>query len=157
MHYLKKIVDGVIDWVVPVLCAGALMLWDDMPDDVRHYWPVICIFITEVYSLVLAHHNRREIQKLCKIHEQADKEEMERRANDESIAKAFRAMLDDAMGALYASCVAKGYTTEDERRRYARLHAAYEAVGGNGEAKRRKQHFEALPDEEEWNARMHTN
>ena len=48
--------------------------------------------------------------------------------------------------------MAKGYTTEDERRRYARLHAAYEALGGNGEAKRRKIHFEALPDEEEWKA-----
>ena len=88
----------------------------------------------------------REAQEL------AEKKRAEQKKAEDNVAKAFRAMLDDAMGNLYSACVAKGYTTEDERRRYARLHAAYEAVDGNGEAKRRKVHFDALPDEDEWKA-----
>lgn len=150
----KKIFEEIIDWAVPVACAGAMLLWDDVPDEIRHYWPVGCVFIVGIYSLIVAIQNRREVKRLREIHEKADANEAERKALDDSIAKAFRAMLDDQMGSLYAACVARGYTTEDERRRYARLHSAYEAMGGNGEAKRRKIHFDALPDEEEWKARQ---
>lgn len=150
----KKVIEEIIDWAVPVACAGAMLLWDDVPDEIRHYWPVGCVFIVGIYSLIVAIQNRREVKRLREIHEKADANEAERKALDDSIAKAFRAMLDDQMGSLYAACVARGYTTEDERRRYARLHSAYEAMGGNGEAKRRKIHFDALPDEEEWKARQ---
>ena len=152
-QFFKKFVDEVIDWIVPVLCAGALLLWKDIPAEVHHYWPVICVSIVGLYSLLVAFQTRREVKRLRQMHEKADAKEAERKVLDESISKAFRAMLDDDMGNLYAVCVAKGYTTEDERRRYARLHTAYEGVGGNGEAKRRKSHFEVLPDEEEWKAR----
>ena len=155
--YGRKIIEEIIDWAVPVMCAGALLVWQRIPADIQHYWPVICVSVVGVYSLIIVFLNRREIRQLRQIHEQADAKEAARRALDESIAKAFRAMLDDQMGCLYAACVAKGYTTEDERRRYARLHSAYEAMGGNGEAKRRKIHFEALPDEEEWKARNRFN
>ncbi|MBR6570421.1 MAG: hypothetical protein IKK75_08220 [Clostridia bacterium] len=150
--YAGKIIEEIIDWAVPVACAGALLLWKDIPGEVQHYWPVVCVFIVGVYSLIVAIQNRREVRRLRQIHEKADAKEADRKAVDDSVAKAFRAMLDDNMGALYASCVEKGYTTEDERRRYDRLHSAYEGVGGNGEAKRRKLHFEAIIDEETWKA-----
>ena len=154
--YGRKIIEEIIDWAVPVMCAGTLLVWQKIPADIQHYWPVICVSITCVYSLIIVYQNRKEVKRLREIHEKADVKEAERKAIDDSISKAFRAMLDDQMGCLYAACVAKGYTTEDERRRYARLHAAYEAMGGNGEAKRRKVHFEALQDEEEWKAqRLH--
>lgn len=155
--YGRKIIEEIIDWAVPVMCAGALLVWQQIPADIQHYWPVICVSVVGVYSLIIVFLNRREIRQLRQIHEQAVAKEAARRALDESISKAFRAMLDDQMGSLYAACVARGYTTEDERRRYARLHSAYEAMGGNGEAKRRKIHFEALPDEEEWKARNRFN
>ena len=151
----RKIAEKVIDWAVPVICAGALLLWDDVPLEVRHYWPVLCVLAVGVLSLTVTVQNRNEIKRLRQIHDKADAKEAERKAVDDSIAKAFRAMLDDDMGNLYAWCVSKGYTTEDERRRYNRLHAAYEGVGGNGEAKRRKIHFDAIPDEEEWHAKQH--
>lgn len=151
--YAGKIIEEIIDWAVPVACAGALLLWKDVPVEVQHYWPVVCVLIIGVYSLIVAAQNRREVRRLRQIHEKADAKEAERKALDDSIAKAFRAMLDDDMGTLYANCVAKGYTTEDERRRYERLNKAYIGLDGNGEAKRRKVHFDALPDEAEWNAR----
>lgn len=150
--YANRIIEKAIDWSVPLLCAAALVAWKGIPAEAQHYWPVACIAIIGLYSLVVATQNKREVQQLRKIHEESDKREAAQRAKDEASASAFRAMLDDAMGALYSACVAKGYTTEDERRRYARLHKAYEGVGGNGEAARRKIHFEALPDEEEWKA-----
>ena len=155
--YGKRIIEEVINWAVPVVCAAALVVAKNVPQEILHYWPVACMSIQGLYSLILVCQNRREVRRLREIHEQADAKEKERRAIDDSIAKAFRAILDDQMGSLYAACVAKGYTTEDERRRYARLHAAYEAMGGNGEAKRRKIHFEALPDEEEWRARQNNH
>lgn|GEM_PF-6273457 len=150
----KKIVDCVISWAVPVACAGLIALWGRLPEDMRHYWPVAAEGLMCVWSIAIALQNRHEIRKIHKIHENAEAKEAARQAVDESVAKAFRAMLDDDMGNLYAACVAKGYTTEDERRRYERLDAAYEGVHGNGEAKRRKPRFFALPDEEEWNARQ---
>lgn len=153
--YKKRIIEEIIDWAVPAICAGLLFLWQDIPLEIQHYWPVICVFVVGVYSLVVSVQTRREARRLRAIHEKADAKEGERKAADESIAKAFRAMLDDQMGNLYAACVAKGHTTEDERRRYARLHGAYEAIGGNGEAKRRKEHFEMIPDYETWKAREH--
>lgn len=110
------------------------------------------VCLQTVYSIILALQNKREIKSLRAIHEKADAKEEERKVIDGNIAKAFRAMLDDGMANLYAACVAKGYTTEDDRRRFDRLHAAYLAMNGNGEAKRRKIHFDALPDEEEWKA-----
>jgi len=151
-QYFKKFIEEVIDWAVPVLCAGALLAWKNVPAEMHHYWPVICISIICLYSLLVAFQSRREVKRLRLIHEQAQRKEAERRKTDENIAKAFRAMLDDDMGNLYAACVAKGYTTEDERRRFKRLHTAYKGVGGNGEADRRNIHFDAIPDEEEWKA-----
>lgn len=153
-HYAKTIIEQVINWAVPVICAGLLVFWKNVPAELHHYWPVACVFVQGLYSLILSHQNRRELMRLRQIHERADAKEAERKAVDDSNAKAFRAMLDDGMGNLYASCIAKGYTTEDERRRYNRLHAAYVGVGGNGEAKRRKLHFDAIMDEEEWKARQ---
>ncbi len=150
--YARKIIEEIIDWAVPAACAGALLLWKDVPGEVQHYWPVACVLVIDVYLLIVAGQNRREVKRLRQIHENAEKKEADRKAVDDSIAKAFRAMLDDNMGALYAACVVKGYTTEDERRRYDRLQSAYEGVGGNGEAKRRKLHFEAIIDEETWKA-----
>ncbi len=152
-HFTKKIVEQVINWAVPVICAGILVYWKNIPDDLHHYWPVVCVFVQGLYSLIIAYQNRRDVMKLRMIHENADAQERERKAVNDSIAKAFRAMLDDQMGNLYATCIAKGHTTEDERRRYDRLHTAYVGIGGNGEAKRRKIHFDAIMDEEEWKAR----
>lgn len=146
----RKIAEKVIDWAVPVICAGALLLWDDVPLEVRHYWPVLGVLVVGFLSLTVAIQNRNEIKRLRQSHESNVAKEAERKKVDENIAKAFRAMLDDDMGNLYGACVSKGYTTEDERRRYNRLHAAYEGVGGNGEAKRRKTHFDGILDEEEW-------
>ena len=155
--YTKKVVEEVINWAVPVICAGTLVFWKNIPQDVQHYWPVLCVSIQGLYSLIISYQNRKEIKRLREIHEMADQKEAERKAVDDSIAKAFRAMLDDDMENLYAACLTKGYTTEDERRRYNRLHTAYEGVGGNGEAKRRKIHFDAIMDEEEWRAKHHQN
>lgn len=150
--YGRKIIEKIIDWAVPVMCAGTLVFWQQIPGDIRHYSPLICVVVINLYMLAMICMDRREVRRLREIHDKADVKEAQRKAIDDCMLKAFRAMLDDQMGTLYAACVARGYTTEDERRRYARLHAAYEATGGNGEAKRRKIHFEALPDEEEWKA-----
>ena len=150
--FFKKFVEEVINWAVPVLCASVLLAWKDVPKEVHHYWPVICLTIMGIYSLLIAFRNQKEVKALRAIHDLADKKEAEAKERDECIAKAFRAMLDDDMGNLYSACVAKGYTTEDERRRFKRLHAAYKGVNGNGEADRRNIHFDALPDEDEWKA-----
>ena len=152
--YGKRIVEELIDWAVPAVCAGALMMWREMPENVRHYWPVICLTVVCLYDLVNSIRMRREVRRLRKIHEAADDREEAARVRDDNIAKAFRAMLDDNMGALYGACVSRGYTTEDERRRYDRMQKAYEALGGNGEAKRRKVRFDAIDDEETWQARQ---
>lgn len=149
-----KIVEGLVSWALPIICAGLIVVWGRVPDEIRHYWPVALVCMLDLWFGMIALQNRSEIRKLRAIHEKADAQEEKRRAIDDSIAKAFRAMLDDDMGNLYAACVARGYTTEDERRRYERLHRAYEGIGGNGEAKRRYTHFFALPDEAEWRA-MH--
>lgn len=154
MQYIKKIIEETINWAVPAICAAALLLFQKLPIDIWHYWPVICVSIMGICSLLITSQNRRDVKKLRKIHEDADKKEVERKAIDDSIAKAFRAMLDDSMALLYAQCMVKGYTTEDERRRYNRLNAAYIGMNGNGEGTRRKIHFDAIPDEEEWNARQ---
>ena len=148
MQYFKRIAEKCIDWAVPVFCAGALLLWQRIPVQAQHYWPVICVAVIGMFGLVIAIQSRRDIKHLREMREQD-------RHKDDAMGKAFRAMLDDNMGSLYAACVARGYTTEDERRRYARLDAAYEACEGNGEAKRRKVHFEAIPDEETWKAMHH--
>lgn len=150
--YAKRVVEKVIDWSVPLLCASVLVGWKSIPAEAQHYWPVACVAITGAYGIVMAIQNRREVTRLKRIHEDADKRETEARATNEAVASALRAMLDDAMGELYERCVFKGYTTEDERRRYARMHKAYEGIGGNGEAARRKIHFDAIPDEAEWKA-----
>lgn len=148
----RKALDELIKWAVPAVCAGLLALWHEVPLAWQHYWPVCVVALQGVYSMWLALQTRSEVKSLRAIHERADAKEAEAKARDDATAKAFRAMLDDDMGKLYALCSVQGYTTEDERRRYNRLQVAYEAVGGNGEAKRRKEHFNALPDEETWNA-----
>ena len=139
MGYARKIIENVISWAVPVACAGLLVTWEQAPEDVRHYWPVLILAIPSIASLVMSSHTRKDVQKLHKLH-----------SKDDMMAKAFRAMLDDDMGKLYVSCLEKGYTTEDERRRYDRLDAAYTSAGGNGEAARRKTLFHAIKHEEEW-------
>lgn len=152
MNYGKKIIEEIIDWAVPAICAGALLLFRQIPIDINHYWPVVCACVIGFCSLIVAIQNKREIKKMRKWHEENSRKNEERKLIDDSIAKAFRAMLDDSMATLYAQCVAKGYTTEDDRRRYNRLHSAYLGMHGNGEGARRKIHFDALPDEEEWKA-----
>ena len=151
-QYGKKVIEKLIDWAVPVICAGALLLWQEIPDNVQHYWPVMCMGVMGLFSLCISIQNRQDVRKLRSIHEQADLKAEETREKYDLFSKAFRASLDDDMGKLYAICVEKGYTTEDERRRYDRLQKAYEGVGGNGEAKRRKLHFETIMYEEEWRA-----
>lgn len=146
----KRILEEIIDWAVPVICAGALLFWKDLPEGIQHYWPVLCVFVVGLYSLIVAAQNRREIRRLRRIHEKADEREAERKIVEESNAKAFRAMLDDQMGSLYESCMAKGYTTLDERRRYERLHMAYKTQGGDGEADRRDACFKKIIDYETW-------
>ena len=148
--YGKKIIDEVINWGVPVLCAGALLAWDRVPPDLRHYWPVLCVAMTTICSLAMEAQTRREVKRLRAIHEEADKQTEEKRKREDDIASAFKAMLDDDMGKLYEVCLRRGYTTEDERRRYRRLDAAYKDMGGNGEATERKQRFFGLMHEEEW-------
>lgn len=151
-HYAKKIIEQVINWAVPVICAGVLVAWGRVPANLQHYWPVGLVFIQGVYSMVLSYQNHNEIKHLRSIHEREEAREADRKAVDDANAKAFRAMLDNDMAELYALCVKKRYTTEEDRRMYNRLHKAYEGVGGNGEAKRRKVHFDALKDEEEYRA-----
>lgn len=153
-NYGKKIIEEIINWAVPVICAGTLVMWNNIPQDIQHYWPVAFVSIIGIHSLTISYQNRKEIKRLREYHERADAKEAERKSVDDSFLKAFRAMLDDDMGNLYMVCLNKGYTTEDERRRYNRLHIAYEGAGGNGEAKRRKVHFDAIMDEEEWKARQ---
>lgn len=150
--YIKKISDAIIGWAVPAVCAAALLLWNDVPEDVKHYWPLLVVALVALWDGVATWRNRQDIRELRAIHAAADAREEAMQQRDEIIAKAFRAMLDDSMGTIYAACVARGYTTEDERRRYSRLDSAYTANGGNGEAARRKKHFDALPDEDEWKA-----
>lgn len=144
--FAKRISDLVISWAVPLICAATLAMWGRIPKEAQHYWPVACIAVIGVYSLILAFQDRRDIRRHMQMHE-------DRKAIDDSMLKAFRAMLDADMGGLYEAAVARGYTTEDERRMYDRLHRAYEGVGGNGEAKRRKVHYDAIPYEEEWRAK----
>ena len=151
MHgYFKRIIEKIIDWGVPVVCAAALLIWKEIPNDLHHYWPVICIAVMGIYSLIMSIQTRRDVRSLHRIHKQADEKAAEKQARDDSIAKAFRAMLDDDMGKLYISCLEKGYTTEDERRRYDRLDKAYHELDGNGEAARRKPLFLAIDHEEEY-------
>ena len=153
MHkYIKKVIDTVIDWAVPTVCAAALLLWNDVPEDVRHYWPLLIVALVAICDSAATWRNCEDIRQLRAIYAAADAREESAKQRNDVIAKAFRAMLDDGMGAIYAACVARGYSTEDERRRYARLDSAYTANGGNGEAARRKVHFNALMDEEEWKA-----
>ena len=153
-QYVKKIIEQVINWAVPVICAGVVVMWGRIPADLQHYWPVGLVFIQGVYSIVLSYQNHNEIKHLRSIHEREEAKEAERKAVNDSNAKAFRAMLDMLMAELYGICVQKAHTTEEDRRMYNRLHNAYVGIGGNGEAKRRKTHFDALPDEEEYKARL---
>lgn len=154
-HFCKKIIEQIINWAVPMVCAGLLVAWGQIPTNLQHYWPVFLVFVQGVYSLVLSYQNHNEIKHLRAIHEREAEKEAERKAVNDSISKAFRAMLDNDMAELYAACVQKAYTTEEDRRMYDRLHKAYEGVGGNGEAKRRKIRFDALMDEEEWKAKSY--
>ena len=155
-NLIQKAADKFVDWAVPAACAGLLLAWDSIPNDVQHYWPILIVGLIAVCDGLGTWRNRRDICALRALHAATDAREEAKQQRDEATAKAFRAMLDESMANLYAGCVAKGYTTEDDRRRYNRLHAAYKGMGGNGEADRRKTHFDALPDEETWNA-QHIN
>jgi len=141
--FAQKIADKVVSWAVPVLCAAALAMWSKIPAEAQHYWPVACIAVIGIYNLVVACQDRRDLKRHMQMHD-------ERKAIDDSMSKAFRAILDAEMGALYSNAVTRGYTTEDERRMYDRLEEAYEEQHGNGEAKRRKVHYFAISYEEEW-------
>jgi hypothetical protein len=147
--FAKSVADRVIGWAVPIVCAATLALWDKIPPEAQHYWPVACIAVVGVCALIMSCQDRRDMRTHIKMHD-------ERKVTDAAMLKAFRAILDAEMGSIYAACMARGYTTEDERRMFNRLHNAYKGANGNGEADRRKVHFDALPDEEEWRAR-HAN
>lgn len=146
----RKVVEEVIGWAVPAACAALMLLWKRVPEEMRHYWPVMCLAVMCLCSLALEGQTRSEVRKLRRIHEEADKRAEETKKRDSDIASAFKAMLDDDMGKLYVSCLQQGYTTEDERRRYRRLDMAYKDMGGNGEAAERKERFFAIMPEEEW-------
>lgn len=150
MQYGGKIIEKVIDWAVPAACAAALLAWEKVPQEWRHYWPVLCVAMIGIFSLAMEAQTRREVRKLRRIHEEADKRAENDEKRNTEIGSAFKAMLDDDMGKLYVACLSHGYTTEDERRRYRRLDAAYKDMGGNGEAAERKQRFFGIMHEEEW-------
>lgn len=143
--FAKSVADRVVGWAVPIICAATLALWGKIPPEAQHYWPVACIAVVGVCTLIMSCQTKRDMKLHISMHD-------ERKTTDAAMLKAFRAILDAEMGSIYSACVARGYTTEDERRMYNRLHNAYKGADGNGEADRRKVHFDALPDEEEWRA-----
>lgn len=140
MPYVRKILETLIGWIVPVIGAAALVLWRQIPEDAMHYWPVAVLGVLAISAWWQSVQVRKDVAHLRELH-----------AKDDKMGKAFRAILDDDMGKLYVKCLEKGYTTEDERRRYDRLDSAYTSLDGNGEAARRKPLFHAIAHEEEWN------
>ncbi len=139
---MKRVGEKTVDYVVPILCAGALVWVGQMPESLHHWVPVLVVGVLSLCAVILSGATRREVRKLSRIHEESDSHSI-------LMAEATRAQLDDSMGKLYAACIERGYTTEDERRCYDRMEKAYEAIGGNGEAKRRSVKFFEIAWEEQ--------
>lgn len=59
--------------------------------------------------------------------------------------------MDDRICTKIAECVARGYTTAEDRRRVVRMHEAYQARGGNHGEANEYARFKRLPSEEEFN------
>lgn len=142
---LKKAGEKVIDYIIPGACAAVLLWFGRLPENIREAVPFLAVAAIALCSIIQSGRTRSEIGKLRKIHEESDR-------TSDLMSEAMRAQMDDAMGKLYAGCVQRGYSTEDERRCYERMERAYEGIGGNGEAKRRASKFFALRTEEEWKA-----
>lgn len=139
MQMFKRIAEQAIDYLVPVICAAAMLWVGKIPGEIQHWIPVGIVGAFSMSAVIQGIRTRHDVRELRKLH-----------ADDAFKTEAMRAQLDDAMGKLYASCVVKGYTTEEERRVYQRMEDAYEGIKGNGEAKRRAAWFFALMPEEEW-------
>lgn len=139
----KKVIDKVIDYSVPLLCASASVWLDKLPMDWQKNAPMAVITAAMFYVLIVNNRTRRDVEELKAIHKKADE------LNDVLFA-ALRIDLNEAMQNLYASCLKRGYTTEHERRSYKKIQAAYEGVKGNGESKDREKRFFGLQHEEEY-------
>ena len=139
MSLMKRIAEQAVDYLVPVICAAAMVWLGDFPAGIGHWVPVGIVGILAMCAVVQCIRTRRDVAKLRALHE-----------DDGLRLEATRAQLDDSMGRIYATCVTRGYSTEDERRCYDRMEQAYENLGGNGEAKRRAVSFFAIPREEVW-------
>lgn len=142
MELLKRIGEKTVDYAVPVVCAAAMVWLDQLPPRLHHWMPVLMAAVLSLCAVLLATSTRREVVKLRQLHRDSD-------AHSALMVEATRAQLDDSMGKLYAACMGRGYTTEDERRCYDRMEKAYEAIGGNGEAKRRSIKFFEIAWEEQ--------
>lgn len=145
----KKVIDKIIDYSVPVLCASVSVWFDKIPADLQKNAPMALIAAAMFYVLFVNNRTRRDVEELKAIHKKADE------LNDVLFA-ALRIDLNEAMQNLYESCLKRGYTTEHERRSYKKIQAAYEGVKGNGESKDRENRFFGLQHEEEYRiARQH--
>lgn len=140
----KRIAEQAVDYLVPVICAAAMVWFGKFPEGVRHWVPVGIVGILAMCAVIQCSRTHKEIAKLRALHE-----------DDGLRLEATRAQLDDAMGRIYTTCVERGYSTEDERRCYERMEKAYEGIGGNGEAKRRAASFFAIKREEVWLHEQH--
>lgn len=139
----KKIIDKVIEYSVPLLCASVSVWFDKLPADWQKSAPTALMAAVMFYVLIVNNRTRRDVEELKAIHKRTDE------LNDKLFA-ALRVDLNEAMQNLYESCLRRGYTTEHERRSYKKIQAAYEGVKGNGESKDREKRFYALQHEEEY-------
>lgn len=139
----RKVVDKVIDYTVPLLCAGVTVRFSNLPAEWQKVAPMALVVAAMFYVLFVTNRTRRDVEELKAIHKKSDE------INDILFA-ALRIDMNDAMQNLYESCLKRGYTTEQERRSYGKMQAAYEACKGNGESLDRKNRFYALQHEEEY-------
>lgn len=139
----KKVMDKVIDYAVPLLCAAVTVWFGELPTEWQKTAPMALVAAAMFYVLFVTNRTRRDVEELKAIHKKADE------VNDVLFA-ALRIDLNEAMQNLYESCLRRGYTTEHERRSYKKIQAAYEACKGNGESLERRKRFFALQHEEEY-------
>lgn len=139
----KKVLDKVIDYSIPVLCASVPVWFDKLPGELQKNAPMAIVAVAMFYVLIVTNRTRRDVEELKAIHKKSDE------LNDVLFA-ALRIDLNEAMQNLYKSCLKRGYTTEYERRSYKKIQAAYEGVKGNGESIDRRNRFFAMMHEEEY-------
>ena len=139
----KKVLDKVIDYAIPLLCAGVTVWFDALPNDWQKNAPMALVVAAMFYVLFVTNRTRRDVEELKAIHKKSDEV-------NEVLFAALRIDLNEAMQNLYESCLRRGYTTEHERRSYKKIQAAYEACKGNGESKDREKRFFAMQHEEEY-------